>query len=156
MRLGALGTSNLTTSVRAWFVNFVQGGQYGENLAQGYRDPTLAVEAWAAEEDNYNYKNPNPGDSTGHFTQLVWQNTTTVGCGASYCRNNADNGANGWFLVCEYDPAGNVKGAYKDQVSRTGEKDGDLGVGAAASERHGLKRILGGLAAAYVLLAVCV
>lgn len=63
----------------------------------------------------------------------------------------------GWFLVCEYNPAGNVQGRFKQQVTKSGEgKGGDLGLGAAASERKGLKRVLGALAAGYVLLAVCV
>ncbi|KAI6800561.1 hypothetical protein KC363_g1092 [Hortaea werneckii] len=133
------------------------GGQYGENLAQGYLSPTIAVDAWAGEEADYNYNKPQFQESTGHFTQLVWQNTTSVGCGASYCRSTGDESVSGWFLVCEYNPPGNVKGNFRQQVSKPGEdEEGDPGLGAAASDRKGLRRVLGGLATAYVLLAVCV
>ncbi|RMY79111.1 hypothetical protein D0863_00254 [Hortaea werneckii] len=133
------------------------GGEYGENLAQGYLNPTIAIDAWAGEEADYNYNKPKFQESTGHFTQLVWQNTTSVGCGASYCRSTGDESVSGWFLVCEYNPPGNVKGNFRQQVSKPGEdEEGDPGLGAAASERKGLRRMLGVLAAAYVLLAVCV
>lgn len=60
----------------------------------------------------YNYSDPNFTEETGHFTQLVWKNTTTVGCGSRLC------GERGWYLVCEYWPRGNVIGEFGDQVDR--------------------------------------
>lgn len=66
--------------------------------------------------------NPNdnsPGDfskETGHFTQLVWKNTTSVGCGRTECNGDGGNKAPGWYVVCEYYPPGNVVGAFTSMV----------------------------------------
>ena len=67
------------------------GGPYGENLAAGYQNATAAVEGWANERQGYDFKKPTGfSEKTGHFTQLVWANTTTVGCGREAC--NGENG----------------------------------------------------------------
>ncbi|KAG6361873.1 hypothetical protein INS49_010102 [Diaporthe citri] len=68
------------------------GGPYGENLALGCDEVT--------------------GEETGHFTQLVWKNTTAVGCGSRLC------GTRGWYIVCEYWPRGNIIGQFGEQVGR--------------------------------------
>lgn len=60
--------------------------------------------------NNYNYSDPVFSEQTGHFTQLVWESTSTVGCGARLC------GTKGWYLVCEYWPRGNVVGEFGEQV----------------------------------------
>ncbi|KAF7561483.1 hypothetical protein G7046_g2661 [Stylonectria norvegica] len=88
------------------------GGPYGENLAMGYPNATGSVEGWGNERDDYNFKKGGFGEDTGHFTQLVWKNTTTVGCGRKLC------GEKGWFLVCEYWPRGNVEGEYQEEVQK--------------------------------------
>ncbi|KAI1313937.1 PR-1-like protein [Xylaria venustula] len=89
------------------------GGPYGENLAIGYGNATAAVEAWGDEGEKYNYGKPGFSEDTGHFTQLVWKNTTDVGCGRRLCGDNK-----GWYVVCEYWPRGNVIGAFKDEVDK--------------------------------------
>jgi hypothetical protein len=86
------------------------GGPYGENLAIGYPNVTASVEAWGNERDEYDFEHQGFDRETGHFTQLVWQNTTDVGCGRRLC------GEKGWYLVCEYWPVGNVEGQYEDSV----------------------------------------
>ena len=86
------------------------GGPYGENLAMGYPNATASVQAWGNEAAHYNFKNPGFAESTGHFTQLVWQNTTATGCACSLC------GESGWFVVCEYWPPGNVIGEFAQEV----------------------------------------
>ncbi|KAF2168993.1 hypothetical protein M409DRAFT_65319 [Zasmidium cellare ATCC 36951] len=88
------------------------GGPYGENLAANFESPTLAIDAWANEESEYSYDDRKFTEKTGHFTQLVWQNTTSVGCGLVQCDNDAENGVKGAYLVCEYSPRGNVKGQF--------------------------------------------
>ncbi|KAI1191827.1 CAP domain-containing protein [Nemania serpens] len=88
------------------------GGPYGENLALGYANATASVEAWGDEGAKYNFGKPGFTEATGHFTQLVWKNTSDVGCGRRLC------GAKGWYLVCEYWPRGNVVGAFAGEVDK--------------------------------------
>lgn len=89
-------------------------GPPGENLARGYPTVTEAVDAWGNERALYNFSGDQTGftEETGHFTQLVWKSTQTVGCGATNCggRNNVQ----GWLLVCEYWPAGNIEAMGSD------------------------------------------
>ncbi|TAQ83946.1 hypothetical protein B7494_g7732 [Chlorociboria aeruginascens] len=82
------------------------GGPTGENLAAGYANASAAVDGWGLEREKYNWAKPGFSEATGHFTQLVWSNTTSVGCGRAYC--NGKGGSPGWLVVCEYWPEGNV------------------------------------------------
>ena len=86
------------------------GGPYGENLAEGYQNATAAVEGWGNEGEEYNFASGGFSEQTGHFSQLVWKNTTTTGCGRQDC------GDKGWLLFCEYWPPGNVEGEYQQDV----------------------------------------
>ena len=63
------------------------------------------------------YRFPDGGFSmeTGHFTQVVWRGTTQVGCGHSQCKGND-------IWVCNYDPAGNWDGQYRENVLPRGCK----------------------------------
>jgi hypothetical protein len=63
----------------------LQGGATGENLAAGYANASASVDAWGLEREEYNWNKPGFSEATGHFTQLVWSNTTTVGCGRTSC-----------------------------------------------------------------------
>lgn len=82
---------------------------YGENLWMGTEGAyTIAdgVTLWLNEKKDYN-----PGSrinnsniqSIGHYTQMVWYNTKYIGCGKS-------SGCGNTFLVCNYDPMGNMIG----------------------------------------------
>jgi uncharacterized protein YkwD len=87
-------------------------GPSGENLAQGYVDVTSSVDAWGDERALYSWKGTQTGfsEATGHFTQLVWKDTTSVGCAAVDCHDVSGSNIQGVFLVCEYWPAGNIVG----------------------------------------------
>ncbi|XP_008245978.1 PREDICTED: basic form of pathogenesis-related protein 1-like [Prunus mume] len=72
-------------------------GPYGENLAEGYGEMTggQAMKFWVTEKPNYDYaSNTCVGDVCGHYTQVVWRNSTHVGCARAKCKN-------GWmFVIC--------------------------------------------------------
>lgn len=78
----------------------------GENLAKGYRTPEAAVAAWAGEEKDYDYSSNTCADSKvcGHYTQIVWADTTEFGCQQYNCQDGRP------VLVCRFLPAGNVIG----------------------------------------------
>ncbi|KAF1929894.1 PR-1-like protein, partial [Didymella exigua CBS 183.55] len=87
------------------------GGPSGENLASGYPNVTASVEVWGNEREDYDFDKGEFSAETGHFTQLVWRNTSTVGCARTECNGDQKGGkgdAPGWYIVCEYYPAGNV------------------------------------------------
>ncbi|KAL4866080.1 CAP domain-containing protein [Aspergillus spectabilis] len=92
-------------------------GPYGENLAYGYPNATAAVRAWGDEVRMYDFDKPTGfTEETGHFTQLVWVGTREVGCAAVDCgvtdwgTDGEVRRAQGWYVVCEYVPGGNVVG----------------------------------------------
>jgi hypothetical protein len=92
--------------------------QYGENLAAGTigtLDPAQTVQYWYDEIKDYSFKSGGFSMQTGHFTQVVWRGTQQVGCGHSQCK-----GMDIW--VCEYDPAGNWEGQYRQNVLPPGCK----------------------------------
>jgi hypothetical protein len=108
-----------------------KGGPYGENLAAGYPSPLLAIDAWAAEEPSYNYAKKKFTEHNGHFTQLVWQATTQVGCANVQC----DGDIQGQYLVCEYSPRGNIVGQFGENVRKPGlSSTGELGIGSGAQK----------------------
>jgi hypothetical protein len=59
----------------------------------------------------YDFANPGSSSSTGHFTQVVWHETTHVGMARSPC---------GCFVVANYWPPGNwmMRGEFEANVQR--------------------------------------
>ena len=116
---------------------YLQEGPNGENMAEGYTNITNAVDAWGNERAHYNFHKPSFSEGTAHFTQLVWKHTTTVGCGRVNC--NGQNGVEGWLLVCEYWPPGNVGGEFAQEV----EMQVEGGDGVMISRPGGGQKVLG-------------
>ncbi|KAG0203495.1 hypothetical protein BGX28_004248 [Mortierella sp. GBA30] len=91
------------------------GGPHGENLAAGYKDFGAAIDAWYNEVKFYDYNRPGFTMKTGHFTQVVWKGTKSVGCAKKFCP-----GSNWYIYICEYDPPGNIvsndNGFFKKNV----------------------------------------
>jgi uncharacterized protein YkwD len=80
---------------------------YGENLfavTGAAAAPAQVVKAWASEARNYDYRgNKCRAGQCGHYTQIVWRDTSEVGCGVA-----RGGGREVW--VCNYDPPGNWVG----------------------------------------------
>lgn len=78
----------------------------GENIygSSGSATGPAAVNAWASEAANYNYSSNTCTGVCGHYTQLVWRETTRVGCALSACASLRFAST----VVCDYAPGGNV------------------------------------------------
>ncbi|NXM28766.1 PI16 inhibitor, partial [Oxyruncus cristatus] len=90
-------------------------GRRGENLfaMAPMLELEFAVEDWNGEEKFYNFTTSTcvPGQMCGHYTQVVWSDTKHIGCGAKFCEKiEGIETENMHLLVCNYYPAGNVKG----------------------------------------------
>ncbi|MFN8623757.1 MAG: CAP domain-containing protein [Chloroflexota bacterium] len=103
-------------------------GGLGENIywESGFDPSTGAKRAfhnWASEQDDYTWDTNScaAGKKCGHYTQIVWSGTTSVGCGMATDGTQA-------YWVCDYAPAGNVQGQrpYEPGAGATG---GDAGTG---------------------------
>ena len=93
--LSTTGTNldtSCTTPVRKWFEEFPL--YKGEPIASNFQQFELY----------------------GHFTQLIWPSTTSVGCASRRYRVGA---ADKQVTVCEYSPPGNLKGVEMTYTVRT-------------------------------------
>jgi pathogenesis-related protein 1 len=89
---------------------------YGENLAAGTSgtlDGRAVTDMWYDEVRLYRFPDGGFSMQTGHFTQVVWRETTQIGCGVATC-NGMD------IYVCEYDPPGNMDTMYRQNVLAAG------------------------------------
>lgn len=123
---GLAWSPTLATSAQGWADQLAAEGAFyhsdrafrngaGENLATGGPPGaytlTGLVNLWGAEQQYFIPGKPfsdaasNTGSwqDIGHYTQIIWRNTTSVGCGLA---TTADRD----ILVCHYDPAGNITG----------------------------------------------
>lgn len=83
------------------------GRLYGENIYWSIRlknTPESVVDEWAEEIQFFNPKTGGcKGGECGHYTQIIWKNTTKVGCAMVQCGEKE-------IWVCAYSPAGNWVG----------------------------------------------
>jgi uncharacterized protein YkwD len=89
-------------------------GTRGENLyaSSGTTAASEVVASWAEEAASYDYATGKCKGACGHYTQIVWAQTTHVGCAAKTCTTNSPFGSKGsWEIwVCNYSPPGNFIG----------------------------------------------
>ena len=86
----------------------------GENLWAGTAGKfsyDSMVGAWIDEKQYYIHdrfpyvSNTGKWQDVGHYTQIIWRDTTRLGCGLAT--------GGGWdYLVCRYAPPGNVSGQF--------------------------------------------
>ena len=96
-----------------------KGSPYGENLwwasprlwSNGMRELQYVtiervVNDWANERPYYDYQRNRCqiGQQCGHYTQIVWRDTTHVGCAYQQCADKSQ------LWVCNYNPPGNYIG----------------------------------------------
>jgi len=118
----------LAAAAQAWVDNLKQtnhcqmrhskpNGRYGENLywesalswSDGHKElqkvlSEQVVDLWGGEKANYDYSSNQcaEGKMCGHYTQIVWRTTTSVGCGMAVCEDTKEQ-----VWACQYLPAGN-------------------------------------------------
>lgn len=114
-------STSVAESAQAWADTLAAEGcsiyhsnsPYGENIYYEWtttatvpRNPEKVLSWWAAEAQYYDYANNEceSGEECGHYTQLVWAETTAVGCGIASC---SEPGKTTSVWVCQYNPAGN-------------------------------------------------
>ncbi|XP_078365331.1 uncharacterized protein LOC144649653 isoform X1 [Oculina patagonica] len=118
---------------KAWAERLAQRGQLqhsssqeregqGENLSYGCSSNQAqtmeeAVTGWYNEvcKPGYNFNSGGFSGGTGHFTQVVWKESTVLGIGRV---ETMKNGMKCAYIVGRYKPAGNMMGAFQQNVPR--------------------------------------
>ncbi|RZU47877.1 cysteine-rich secretory family protein [Fluviicoccus keumensis] len=106
----------VAASAQAWAEDMASSGKfrhsgsrYGENIWAGTANAYSLndmVKSWGDEKADFEYgtrTNSRNGGVVGHYTQIIWRNSTQVGCGL------ASGGGTDYF-VCQYNPPGNYIG----------------------------------------------
>lgn len=130
----------------------VLGYTYGENLAvqssssakkQDLSDFSIlktylekSQQSWYDEVNNYSLTQASdqcqPGEVCGHYTQMIWADTTKIGCGVAKCDymedigypESANKDMTHVYLVCQYHTAGNYVGQQPFAVTKSKNEKG--------------------------------
>ncbi|XP_054466062.1 Golgi-associated plant pathogenesis-related protein 1-like [Anoplopoma fimbria] len=113
-------SSELTASAQKWADQLLEldnmkhsDTKDGENIYYKSSSAQLtgkeAVECWYSEIEDYDWSSPGSNKKTGHFTQVVWKNSTELGVGM------ATDGRKK-YVVGQYRPSGNMRGDFEKNV----------------------------------------
>ena len=117
--------------------------KHGENLffnGAGRRTAAQMVQGWLDEKQYFKPGYPMPDFSTtgnwahvGHYSAVVWATTTEIGCAVG-------RGAKSDFLVCRYNPPGNMRG-YTPYDPAVAKRAQEMAAAAAlAAKKSGKKK----------------
>ena len=107
---------------------------YGQNIGAGYlpvqMGSIITDGFYNGEVSYYTYYGGEPDTSTlhawGHFSQIVWKDTESVGCYTTDCTASGlgnispSSGIRPFFTVCNYSPPGKI--CFKFSLSCTDSK----------------------------------
>jgi len=90
--------------------------KYGENIYSSWSSESKAkirggdaVDSWYKEIEQHNFGEETRSMKTGHFTQVVWAASTRLGVGLARKEGKV-------VVVANYDPPGNYRGKYGENV----------------------------------------
>jgi len=97
----------------------------GEAIAWAQQVTAWTIQGWYDEVNgappggtSYDFSQTVFSPEHGHFTQVVWRATTAMGCGTKVCPGISSGEGDASVLVCQYDPGGNVKGGFQQNVGK--------------------------------------
>eukprot|EP01117_Protostelium_nocturnum_P010039 TRINITY_DN357_c0_g1_i1.p1 TRINITY_DN357_c0_g1~~TRINITY_DN357_c0_g1_i1.p1 ORF type:complete len:1143 (-),score=409.41 TRINITY_DN357_c0_g1_i1:110-3538(-) len=101
-------------------------GSRGENIAAYTGDARSNIAGlfgtWANEKKDWDCANNAAKNNAvvGHFTQVVWEKTTGIGCAVVFCQTGSPfSGFKDWtYAVCNYAPPGNYVGQRPFDASK--------------------------------------
>ncbi|VDN98185.1 unnamed protein product [Rodentolepis nana] len=89
----------------------------GQNIAATFGEESVdfefVIRYWSNERKDYDFQHNScaPGKKCGHYTQVVWANTSSVGCAVKQCDDKfPDLPRPAHVYVCQYSPRGNYIG----------------------------------------------
>ncbi|TGZ51654.1 hypothetical protein CRM22_010730 [Opisthorchis felineus] len=110
-------SSQLEDDAKAWAMKCqFQHATAGENLAMSTRSNRDPVKMWFNEHRRYKFGPVSMENvaGTGHYTQVIWENTKELGCYRHLCDKVALSDGrtikNAYYTVCRYLPPGNFLG----------------------------------------------
>ncbi|XP_052061749.1 GLIPR1-like protein 1 [Mytilus californianus] len=93
----------------------------GENIyvttsSYGYLDSGVA--SWVNEKKDYDYASNSCSGVCGHYTQVVWADSTKLGCAVGSCAT---------MNICNYGPGGNYNGVKPYEQGTASNDNGSAG-----------------------------
>jgi len=121
-------SEKLSTSAQTWAQQLIREGRYdlskssdyGEAIAwkfasgiskHGLPHGQVVTNDWYDEVQKYDFFSNQYCRGAGHFSQMVWKNSKYIGVGVDWDKNGKI------AIVVRYQPAGNIPGHFKENVS---------------------------------------